>query len=1082
MHFLAVCHLWCIVSVHVATAQNTEYWTEMGRLPVRYIDPSIYDAHSENWAVAQDDQGVLYFANSNGVLIHDGVSWDLVEVPPGHFVRSLAQTADGKIYVGSFGNIGYLTADSTGTTAFISLLDHIPESYRDFKDVWHIATSEDGVFFSTRDYFFRWQKNTMQVWTTDTQFGQVFTADGNLFVQERDNLLHVVGDSLRPLSFKDSSFTNVRQFIQDGPNHLLGFSKNGFIRCSIDLISESSCIPKKTDIDAYMPTWRPYTFHRLENGYIAIGFDGKGLALLAPDGSLLRMLDDKDGLQNLEVMNLFTDRDGALWLALYDGLARLEADGHWSDFNRTEGVPSKVMDIIRWKGQLFAATMLGIFQLVPKHGEAPARFEVLRDSHDFFNCYHFEVVGSSLLAACANAIVHIDTSPGAIASTRALAPQYSSQIIEDPVSPSSFFVAGLDGIYHFQLTDRKAVLVHHEEVASFVPNMVVEPRQSGQSFTRIWTHSVPAHLFRLDVPDNGDSWNVLRIDEEHNVDSPPASIAMIQDTLRVTTEQGLYSLSGDPPNLTYNHVIEDQSLFFVAATSPGSYLVKIEDSLRVLNFDDHTLHPHTFPVRIETLREITTLHYDPDSTLWIAHRKGVSRIGRTQTKVPPQPKLLIKHISSIDRDSLLFNGFDSNRRTFTIAYEEASLQFRFAAQIYDFPEHIEYREWLQGLNPGWGKWTTETVKEYTSLREGTYTFHVQARDLSGVFSDTESISFIVLPPWYRTGWAYGLWTFVIGGLFLGSVKRINRYQTRRLQTRNETLKQLIEEQTEEIKLKNDSLAVAYEEAQVINNNLIETNRILENSMDQLRETLEANKEILGITAHDLKNPLGGIIGLAEMIIEDFELGVQATYDSAVDNIPMLKDEAERMLQIIKDLLDKHREGEETPLNKEKTLIGDIVSAVIRWNKKQAANKEIQLHYHAEETLIVEVDLMSIQRVLDNYVSNAIKYSPPHSNVWIGIERRDSTAYISVQDEGPGLTHEDLQMVFGKMQRLSAKPTGGEHSTGLGLFIVKKLVEAHGGAVGVNSIYGEGATFWFTLPLLEPSEPMQLAELLSVSTD
>ena len=284
------------------------------------------------------------------------------------------------------------------------------------------------------------------------------------------------------------------------------------------------------------------------------------------------------------------------------------------------------------------------------------------------------------------------------------------------------------------------------------------------------------------------------------------------------------------------------------------------------------------------------------------------------------------------------------------------------------------------------------------------------------------------------------------------------------------LRRQINEQTEEINAKNLSLSAAYEEAQVINDNLIETNRILENSMDQLRDALESNKEILGITAHDLKNPLGGIIGLAEMVIEDFEHGVKSTYESAVDNIPLLKDEAERMLKIIKELLDKYREGEDVSLNKESVILGDIVSSVIRWNQKQAISKEIKLHSHVEELVLVVVDIMAIQRVLDNYVSNAIKYSPSQSNVWIDTERMDaegdqgSYVKVSVTDEGPGLTSEDKQKAFGKMQRLSAKPTAGEHSSGLGLYIVKQLVNAHEGSVGVESKEGEGATFWFTLPV------------------
>ncbi len=261
-----------------------------------------------------------------------------------------------------------------------------------------------------------------------------------------------------------------------------------------------------------------------------------------------------------------------------------------------------------------------------------------------------------------------------------------------------------------------------------------------------------------------------------------------------------------------------------------------------------------------------------------------------------------------------------------------------------------------------------------------------------------------------------------------------------------------------------------------NNELLETNKKLEGRTDSLREAVEKNKELLGIAAHDLKNPLGGIIGLADMILEDMEAGVQATYESALEHVPLLKEEAERMLVITKNLLDSQRHDEQVQLNKEMVLLGDIVAAVIRWNDVQAKSKNITLHYGTCANIIVEVDEIAIQRVLDNYVSNAVKYSPIGTNVYIDVCTSQAVAdvlgnprvKVSVRDEGPGLTAADKLKVFGKMQRLSAKPTGGEHSTGLGLFIVKSLIEAHSGEVGVDSEVGEGAVFWFTLPCLAMS--------------
>ncbi|MEM8484536.1 MAG: HAMP domain-containing sensor histidine kinase [Bacteroidota bacterium] len=257
---------------------------------------------------------------------------------------------------------------------------------------------------------------------------------------------------------------------------------------------------------------------------------------------------------------------------------------------------------------------------------------------------------------------------------------------------------------------------------------------------------------------------------------------------------------------------------------------------------------------------------------------------------------------------------------------------------------------------------------------------------------------------------------------------------------------------------------AYQQLEALNNKL-------ENRSDRLRKALEANTEILGITAHDLKNPLGGIIGLAEMVLYDSKAGAQAAHASVTENLPLLRDEAERMLHIVKELLDKHRQGEEIELTKESASLNDLITTVLRWNDVQANEKQITLHFDTSEAAYGDVDVVSIQRVIDNYLSNAIKYSPEGTNIWVEkttvippYDIASRMIKISVRDEGPGLTATDREKVFGKMQRLSAKPTAGEHSTGLGLFIVKSLVELHGGEVGVDSVPGQGASFWFTLPI------------------
>ncbi len=345
-----------------------------------------------------------------------------------------------------------------------------------------------------------------------------------------------------------------------------------------------------------------------------------------------------------------------------------------------------------------------------------------------------------------------------------------------------------------------------------------------------------------------------------------------------------------------------------------------------------------------------------------------------------------------------------------------------------------------------------------------------------------------LPAWAYSLWFYVLFSAIVVGLIMAGARAIHLYVKQLTRRRLAETEHVVQRQTEhlqqatasiqgeneelswtndELMHSNDSLQHRNETLSWINNQLTGANIALERRTAELRRALEENKEILGITAHDLKNPLGGIIGLANIILEDLKgLPEEEAIAQCEENTALIKETAEEMLRSVQNLLDRHRLGLPARLNKEVADLEMIAELVVKWNRQPASKKNIQLSIASPgHGVSVLMDVSAIQRVIDNLISNAVKYSPGGTKICIEVELLERRARVCVRDEGPGLTDEDKKRVFGKMARLSARPTGGEHSTGLGLFIVKKLVEEHGGRVGVRSEYGQGATFWFELPLV-----------------
>ncbi|NJO15929.1 MAG: HAMP domain-containing protein [Thioploca sp.] len=232
--------------------------------------------------------------------------------------------------------------------------------------------------------------------------------------------------------------------------------------------------------------------------------------------------------------------------------------------------------------------------------------------------------------------------------------------------------------------------------------------------------------------------------------------------------------------------------------------------------------------------------------------------------------------------------------------------------------------------------------------------------------------------------------------------------------------------------------------------------------EQLIKLNQEKNDFLSIVAHDLKNPLSAIQGAAWLIQSDYD---ELPKDQVVDFASMISETAHNMFELIKNLLEVNRiEAGKMKLSIRLVDILPILRRLVNDYQQRAKAKEIELIF--EPTLIeypALVDTNSLQQVLDNLISNAIKYSPPSKCITIRLKQNASQVGCEIQDEGPGLSEEDQQKLFGKFTRLSAQPTANEHSTGLGLFIVKKLVDNMQGQVRCNSELGKGATFIVEFP-------------------
>lgn len=243
--------------------------------------------------------------------------------------------------------------------------------------------------------------------------------------------------------------------------------------------------------------------------------------------------------------------------------------------------------------------------------------------------------------------------------------------------------------------------------------------------------------------------------------------------------------------------------------------------------------------------------------------------------------------------------------------------------------------------------------------------------------------------------------------------------------------------------------------------LVERKAALERQNEELRRLNDLKNTFVGMAAHDLRSPIATIQMMADVLLSS---RIDLT---GAEQRELLTDMAQRtrgMLAMLDELLDVTQiEAGKLELHREAVTLPGLLEEVVRRHAALATPKGTRVLLESAPRGVVAADPIRLGQALDNLVSNAVKYSPPGSIVRVSAVRAQDAWQFHVRDEGPGILPGDRARLFTDFARLSARPTGDERSTGLGLAITRRVIEAHGGTIGVESEPGHGADFWFSLP-------------------
>ncbi len=781
-------------------------------MPVlRNYTPKEYGGNNQVWCVLQDRRGVLFFCVERTILEYDGVTWRKISVPS-NVVRSLAMDAAGKIWVGASANFGYLEPDANGALQYVSLVEKIPPEHRSFNDVWQVLITPQGNLFRSYNRLFRWDGRSMRVWESNTRFEALSEVRSRIYTSQRGiGLQEIAGDELRLLPGGDAYKSSAKLFLHPYDDRRILVSTRGG---TLTLYDGEKVVPFPTQADDYLKKNELYTSVPLPDGSFCLTTLLGGAVILERDGRLRRLIKTDAGLQWDNVLTAYPDREGALWLGLGVGITRVEVNSPISIFSR-----NSTSDDARQGGSLYVASASGgaFLRLVTDSKTGLSSLQPVKGSPtQAFQLLSFQDPAAKapdqLLGATGVGVMKID---GDTVSPVVTGIESIYVLMQSKKSPNRVF-AGYNGALG-SIRWEGGKWIDEGRLPKVTDQITSLAEQSDGT---LWAGTGASGVLRVEVPSTGmrdakmerlaekdgtgTAGNLVRTaaGQIFVIPVPPTNLLRWDSTVRRLVPDNRFLLPLKDPDAEANlFELPNGDIWSVNGSSSdqrqGMFHRKPDGSYEL---DED-------PFRRLSRFQMAQVRSEPDGNLWIAGNDGLVRFDqRVKPSAPESFAALVRRVSAGAND-LVFGGTPVTGASGPrLPHGRNSLRFEFAAPTYGDEAESTYRYFLEGADKDWSGWGKQKEANYSSLAPGGYRFRVRARNLEGRTGEEGVYSFTILPPWYRTTLAYGVYglLFVLAGI--GARQRVinrerekARRETETLEAQARALEATVAERTREIR-------------------------------------------------------------------------------------------------------------------------------------------------------------------------------------------------------------------------------------------------------------------------------------------
>ncbi|MDQ8003882.1 MAG: triple tyrosine motif-containing protein [Pedobacter sp.] len=784
-------------------------------------DNTSYGGGTHNWDIQQDRNGVLYFANDEGLLTFDGSRWKIYPLPNKTIVRSVKIGNNNKIYAGGQGDFGYFAPDLSGRLVFHSLKNEIPEAHRSFADIWNVHSTADATFFRAANGIYRWKNNKISVFKSEA--GWLYMGIGNQQIIAHDKakgLLKLNVDRWEPAVTHplptDLSISSIAQYGKDSV--LVGTMWQGLL-----LLHNQQMQPVKNI--SYLSNITNTCI--VNNNLIGISTLDKGFYLFEKSGKQLYQLNKNSGLQNSSVLSLYSDKNANIWLGLADGISFI------ANSNAIKHINPPVFDnagghtSVLHNNNLYVGLSNGVYKLplgnTTDVSLAQSGFNPVANA--FGQAWGMNVVnGKLLLGRHEGAFEIVNDQLIPIATGKGY---WNFLSFPQPSTNRQLLLSGnYNGISVFEDINQKLQLI------SNIGNFSESARFVLAEGNNIWVSHPYKGVYKITT----SSLRTTKVQLYTHKKGLPSTfnnhIYFVKNKIVVGTEKGVYEYNSQQdrfePSSLFNPIFGNKYIRYLKDDAEGNIWFIEEKKLGVAQRKGNAYELlYITELNGKTLGGFEHINIINKNNIIIGAQKGfyhlnlekyLAKYGKQQVRIS-----LVKAFGKAD--SLLFGGYfgdvneDASQSIIPkMRHALNSFHFEYSSTFTKNSANTFYTCYLKGFDENWSPLDKKTEKDYTNLPGGNYTFMVKTVDNLGNESIAATYEFTVFPPWYQSIVAYIVYMLMFFGIMYIVYKRqhrkiINqRIAFQREQEHTQYMHQLeIDKSDKEIiKLKNEKLELEIE--------------------------------------------------------------------------------------------------------------------------------------------------------------------------------------------------------------------------------------------------------------------------------